>query len=173
MSKNPLDELESLLKERPKERTSLVKAFIASIPLIRTKADEWFNYEVGVLEKEMGLLENVIPERIPEWTKRLEDIKSKFSKSINSMDKTVKEVEEGKIISLSEIYRGRKPSFPTLPTEEEKVEDLTANLLDIFDSAQELEKLINEVETEARRTLLLRRLLKIELDQRTRSSKRV
>ncbi|MCP8304297.1 MAG: hypothetical protein H3Z50_02325 [archaeon] len=84
------------------------------------------------------------------------------------MDNIVKDVEEGKITTLGEIYKGKKskPSFPTLPTEEEKAEDFAANLLEIFDSAWDLEKLIDEVESEARRTLLLRRLVKIELESK-------
>jgi len=169
--KNPLDELESLLKERQQKRPSYLKVLLDSVPYIREKASEWFNYEAKIAQNEIKLLEHIMPETTREWEIQLQNIEHKFEKASQSLDKIAEKVKKGKVTSISEIYE-REPEerIIPLPSLKEKQEEESLNLassfLDILDAAQNLEGLIQRVEREATRTLTLRRLVKIELESR-------
>jgi len=168
-NRNPFDELESLLEERQQKRPSYLKVLLDSVPYIRDKASEWFEEEVRLAQKEIKLLEQVMPESTKEWEMELHRIRTKFGKAGESLDKIAEKVKKGKVISISEIYRGKPEERyfppPTLIREkqEEEALDLASSFLDILDAAKNLEDLIQRVEREAIRTLTLRRLVKIEL----------
>lgn len=164
---NPLDKLESLLKERQKKRPSYLKVLLDSVPYISDKASEWFNYEAKIAKKEIELLEHIMPETTIEWKIELQKIRAKFNDAIQSLDKIAEKVRKGKVTSISDIYE-RKPEeriiIPLPPKEqEEEALNLASSFLDILDSAQNLEDLIQRIERESRRTLTLRRLVLLEL----------
>lgn len=166
-NKNPLDELEALLKERQKKRPSYLKVLLDSVPYISNKASEWFNYEAKIAQDEIKLLEHVMPETTTEWKIEVETIRAEFNKAIQSLDKVAEKVRKGKVTSISEIYE-REPKklvFVPPPSKEQEEEalNLASSFLDILDAARNLEALIQTVEREAKRTLTLRRLVLLEL----------
>lgn len=169
--KNPLDELESLLKERQLKRPSYLKVLLDSVPYVREKASEWFNYEVNIAQKEIELLEHIMPEIVTEWKTQLQRIRVKFNDASQSLDKIAEKVKKGKVASIGEIYE-RKPEEPIIPPsllrekEEEESLNLASSFLDILDSAKNLEDLIKILEREAKRTLTLRRLVLLELESK-------
>ncbi len=168
--KNPLDQLESMLTERQRKRPFYLKVLLDSVPYIKSKASEWFTYEVDVAQREMELLEHIMPETTVEWEVDLRRIKAKFKKASQSLDKIAEKVKQGKVTSIGEIYE-REPKehdiIPIPPSSNEKQEgeelDLASSFLGIMDAAEKLEELIHTIEREANRTLILRKLVKIEL----------
>ena len=169
--KNPLDQLELLLKERQQKRPSYLKVLLDSVPHIREKASEWFGYEAKTAESEIKLLEYIMPDITRKWKRELENIRVKFEGAIQSLDKIAEKVKKGEVTSISEIYE-REPEESFTPPkffeekQEEEALNLASSFLDILDAAQNLEDLIQRVEREATRTLTLRRLVKIELESK-------
>lgn len=170
--KNPLDELEALLKERQKKRPSYLKVLLDSVPYIRDKASEWFNYEARIAQKEIELLEQIMPEVTSEWKIQLQNIRHKFEMASQSLDKIAEKVKKGEVTSISDIYE-REPKKRIIPLpsllkekQEEEALNLAASFLDILDTARNLEDLIQTLEREANRTLTLRKLVKIELESK-------
>jgi len=169
---NPLDELESMLMERRRKRPSYLKVLLDSVPYIRSKASEWFSYEVDVAQREIELLEHIMPDTTIEWEMDLRRIKAKFKKASQSLDKIAEKVKKGKIASIGEIYerQPKKRIIPLPPPTKEKQEeeqlDLASSFVGVLDAAKNLEDLIHAIEKEAKRTLTLRRLVKIELESK-------
>lgn len=167
-TRNPLDELESLLKQRTTKRMSYIAVFLNAIPSVSEKASNWFNFEAEAVEREMELLEHVMPEETERWKAELNSVRIKFAKASNSLENIAKRAEKGEIKSVSEIYKRPAEGFiPTIEEVEEAEEEgalnVASSLLELWDAASDLEKLINKVELEAKRTLRLRRLVRIEL----------
>ena len=169
---NPLDQLESLLMERRRKRPFYLKVLLDCVPHVKSKASEWFRYEVNVAQKEIELLEHIMPETTIEWEIELRKIKAKFKNASQSLDKIAEEVHKGKVASIGEIYE-REPkeriiSLPSLSKKKQEEEqlNLASSFLDILDAAKNLENLIQIVEREANRTLTLRRLVKMELESK-------
>jgi hypothetical protein len=71
----------------------------------------------------------------------------------------IDKAEKGKLTSIGDVHPEKKAVLPPPPFEmlEEKEEEKTLNLvsaiLEVFDSASDLEKLIKEVERESNRTI--------------------
>ena len=171
-TRNPLDELESLLKERTTKRISYLAVFLSAIPSVSEKASNWFSYEAEAVEREIELLEHIVPEETERWKAELNGVRIKFANASKSLENIAKRAEEGEIRSVSEIYerpaRGRIPTIVEVEgAEEEGALNVASSLLELWDAASDLEKLINKVEREANRTLRLRRLVRIELKGRS------
>ena len=135
------------------------------------KASEWFGYEAKTADSEIKLLEYIMPDITRKWKMELENIRVKFERAIQSLDKIAEKVKKGEVTSISEIYE-REPEEGFTPPkffeekQEEEALNLASSFLDILDAAQNLEDLIQRVEREATRTLTLRRLVKIELESK-------
>lgn len=168
MSNNILDDLEKLIEESTKKRVSFLIAITKSSRSISAGANDWFKSEVDLLRKEMEILESVMPEDVQEWRTRLNIISTRFQKAISFLNGIITKAEKGELTSIREVQPPPPPPPPrsTIPTltpifeekEEEKKLDLVSAILEVFDSASDLEKLINEVDKESKRTIRTARL---------------
>jgi len=164
LSNNVLDRLERLLKESTEKRMSFLMAITKSSRAISDGASSWFRSEVDLLKKEMEILESVMPEDVQEWRKRLDTISTRFQRAILFLNDVIVKAEKGELTSIGEVHPPKESTLPSLPTpifeekEEEKKLDLVSAILEVFDSASDLEKLIGEVEKESKRTIRTARL---------------
>lgn len=168
--KNPLDELESLLQDRKQKRMTFLASFLDSFSPISEGSRKWFNYEAEAVEKEIELLNSIMPEETSAWKSELEEIRQKFERALQGIKGVAKKAEKGEVKSVGDIYKrpSRGEVIELIPPKrrskrEQAPLDIAESLLEIWDAASELEKLVNKVEHEAIRTLRLRRLVKLEI----------
>jgi hypothetical protein len=165
LSDSILDRLEKLIEESAKKRMSFLMALTKSSRSISAGADEWFRSEVELLTKEMEILESIMAEDVEQWRKRVNVISARFKKAISYLNDIIDRAERGGITSVREIQPPKKETLlPSLApvveeVEEEKELNLVSAILEVFDSASDLEKLINEVEKEGRRTVRTAKLV--------------
>lgn len=139
-------------------------AITKSSKAISKGANAWFESEVGRLNKEMKLLDSITPDEVQMWRNRLNSISGRFRTAISYLNEIIAKAEKGKLVSISEIHPPEKKTLglPPLRTaeerEEEKPLDLVSAILEVFDSASDLEELINEVEKEIKRTIWLAKM---------------
>ena len=92
-------------------------------------------------------------------------ISTRFKRAISFLNEVINKAEQGKLASIGEVHPPKKAPFTLQPIEifeekeEEKKLDLVSSILEVFDSASDLEKLINEVEKESKRTISTARLV--------------
>ena len=164
MSNNILDTLEALIEESKKKRMSFLIAITKSSKSISDGADKWFESEKDLLKKEMDILTSVMPEDVVQWTPRLDTISKRFKRAISFLNQIIDKAEKGKLASIGEAHPPKKVQSPLQASlvfeekEEEKELDLVSAILEVFDSASDLEKLIDEVEKESKRTIRIVRL---------------
>jgi len=164
LSDNILDKLEKLIEESAKKRISFLMAVTKSSRSISVGANKWFKSEVDLLKKEMEILESVMPEDVHVWRKQLSTISIRFQRAISYLNEVIDKAEKGELSSIREVHPPKErtllPPFPPIfeEKEEEKKLDLVSSILEVFDSASDLEKLINEVEKESKRTVRTARL---------------
>lgn len=176
LEKNPLDELEALLQERERKRMTFLATFLDSLDPMREGSRRWFTYETKAVEKEIELLNVIMPEETPAWKGELGQIKKKFERALQYVAEVAKRAKRGEVKSVDEIYKrpSAKKGIIVLPPplrrskEKEAPLDITESLLEIWDAASELENLVKKVEREAIRTLRLRRLVRLEIKERAR-----
>jgi phenylpropionate dioxygenase-like ring-hydroxylating dioxygenase large terminal subunit len=156
-----LGELEKLVQESASKRQSFLIAITKSSWAISDGASKWYCSEVELLQKEMNILKNVMPEEVSDWNLQLERISHRFQRALSYLNKIVEQAEKGKITSLGEV-NPPKPEIETLQPielfkkkEEEKELNLVSAILEVFDSATDLEKLIKDVEKESKRTIYI------------------
>lgn len=161
MSVGILEELERLIQKSAKKRTSFLLAVTKSSRSISKGADEWFDSEVELVESQMNILKEVMPKEVSNWKHELGLISSRFKRAISFLNDLISKAERGEISSISQIpVPEPKPTFPSLQKEEEdKKLNLVSSILEVFDSASDLEKLINEVERESMRTVSTAKLV--------------
>jgi len=159
LSENILDKLEKLTEESARKRESFLLAITKSSRSISSGATSWFRSEVTLLKKEMQILESVMPKDVQNWEKRLGIISTRFTKAISYLNAVIDRAERGEIASIGEV----RPPLAAIEIFEEKEEEKKLNLvsciLEVFDSASDLEKLINEVEKESKRTISTAKLV--------------
>lgn len=173
MNNDILGELEKLVQESASKRQSFLLAVTKSSRAISDGSNKWFCSEVELLRKEMEILKNVMPEDVLDWNRQLERISSRFQRALSYLNKIVEQAEKGKITSIGEVHPP-KPEIPKLQPikifkeeEEEKELNLVSAILEVFDSATELEKLIKDVEKESKRTITTAKLI-INVMQRSK-----
>lgn len=164
MSNNILDKLEELTKESARKRESFLLAITKSSRSISNGANSWFKSEVELLKKEMEILESIMPEDVQDWKKRLDRISTRFKKALSFLNTVIERAEKGEVNSIGEVHPPRSSPPELIEISEEKEEeekklDLVSSILEVFDSASDLEKLINEVEKESKRTINTARLV--------------
>lgn len=175
LKKNPLDKLEALLQEREKKRMTFLATFLDSLDPISRGSKKWFKYETEAVKKEIELLHSIMPEETPIWKSKLQQIENKFERALQDVKEVAKRAERGEVKSVGEIYRRPSPlpelvviPPPGRKSRREKAQlDVAESLLEMWDAASELEELVKKVEQEAIRTLRLRRLVKLEIQERT------
>jgi hypothetical protein len=169
-SKNILEELDTLVRESAHKRQSFLVAVTRSSKSISEGASAWFYSEIELLKREMAILKNVMPEDVSEWSQRIQTISNRFDKALSYLNKIIAQAEKGEIKSIGEVHPPKpeieeiKP-FSLTPIElskekeEEKELSLVSAILEVFDSATDLEKLIKEIEKESKRTVSTFRLI--------------
>jgi hypothetical protein len=158
LNSNTLKELENLIQKSSKKRMTFLIAITKSSRAISDGAKQWFESEKALLVEEMNILKNIVPEEVQDWQKQLDTISKRFETAISYLDAVIDKAEKGKVTAMREVYTPKeKETFelPPLPLtgekEEEKKLDLVSAILEVFDSASSLEKLINEVEKQCKR----------------------
>ncbi len=170
MSNNILEELDSLVKESAHKRQSFLVTVTVSSKAISDGANKWFSSECEILKKELEILQKVMPEDVLEWNQRIQSISQRFNKALAYLNKIVAQAEKGEIKSIGEVNPPKseieeiepfqfKPIKILEKREEEKELNLVSAILEVFDSATDLEKLIKEIEKESKRTLSTARLI--------------
>ena len=163
MSSNILGELEKFLQESANKRQSFLISITKSSKAISEGANKWYCSEVDLLQKEMDILKRVMPSDASEWNIQLVRIEKRFHTALSFLNKIIERAEKGNI-SLSEV----NPPKPELETyqpidlfkkNEEKELNLVSAMLEVFDSASDLEKLIKDVEKESSRTIYTAKLV--------------
>lgn len=113
-----------------------------------------------------------MPEETPVWRNWLTEIKEKFERALRGIQEVARKTEKGEVKSVGDIYK--RPSsekvielpIPKRRAKEKQAPlDIAESILEIWDAASELERLVEKVEHEAIRTLRLRRLVKLEIQQ--------
>jgi hypothetical protein len=167
---NLLDELDTLVQESARKRQSFLVAITKSSKAISEGASKWFYSEVELLEKEMEILKNVMPEDVLEWNQQIQNISIRFNKALSYLNRIVAQADKGEIPSISAVHPP-KPEIEEIEPlhipplkilkqkEEEKELNLVSAILEVFDSATDLEKLIKEIEKESKRTVSTARLI--------------
>jgi len=173
LEKSPLNDLEILLRERGQKRITFFAALLDSLEPLSDRSLKWFQYETEAVEKEMELLNSIMPEEIPGWVSELRQIKKKFEEAIQSIREVMKMAEKGEVKLVSDIYQ--RPSLieeiPAIPLKIKKRKapsNVGESILELWDAASELEKLVRKIEQEAIRVLRLRRLVKLEIRESMR-----
>ena len=167
MSEDLIGKLEDLINNSKSSRKDFLLAITISSRSISNGADEWFRSEAGLLEKEMNILKEVMPTEVSDWKNRLAAISHRFRRAISFLNDIISKAEKGEIGSISQVpvpkpKTSSRESFslPEFPErEDEKKLDLVSAMLEVFDSASDLEKLIDEVERESVRTVNIVRLV--------------
>jgi hypothetical protein len=168
LSEDLLEKLESLIQNSARNRTSFLLAVTISSRSISRGADDWFRSEVDLLEKEMNILKEVMPEEVAGWKNTLTAISHRFKRAISFLNDIISKAERGEIDSISQVHVPKPqtlvpepfiplPEFPQ--KQDDKSLDLVSAILEVFDSASNLEKLIGEVERESMRTVNTARLV--------------
>jgi hypothetical protein len=154
-----LGELESLIKDSASKRQSFLLAVTKSSRGISDGANKWYCSEVELLQQETNILNNIMPEEVSDWNVRLKMISRRFQRALSFLNKIIDQAEKGQVSSIGQV-NPPKPDieeFPQMPIfkqkEEERELNLVSAILEVFDSATELEKLIKEVEKESKRTI--------------------
>jgi hypothetical protein len=168
---NILEELNTLIEESAHKRQSFLVAITKSSRAISEGANQWFSSECKILEKELAILKNVMPEDALEWNQQIRNISNRFSKALTYLNGIVAQAEKGEIKSIgtvpmpkpsidaNEPLGGFVPPRILEKKEEEKELNLVSAILEVFDSATALENLIKEIEKESKRTLSTARLI--------------
>lgn len=167
---NVLNELETLVQESTHKRQSFLVAITKSSKAISEGASNWFCSEIEILKRELAILENVMPEDVFEWNQRIQNISHRFNKALSYLNKIVAQAEKGEINSIGAVHKPKSEieemepfQFTPLKILEKKEEERELNLvsaiLEVFDSATDLEKLVKEIEKESKRTLSTARLI--------------
>jgi hypothetical protein len=170
VNNNILDELGTLIQESAHKRQSFLVVVTRSSKAISEGANSWFCSECEILKKELAILENVMPEDVLEWNQRIQQISGRFNHALIYLNKIVAQAEKGEIKSIGEVSQSKseieeieplhfKPLKILQTREEEKELNLVSAILEVFDSATDLEKLIKEIEKESKRTLSTARLI--------------
>jgi hypothetical protein len=159
LSNDILRELESILKDSANKRQSFLLAVTKSSRAISDGALRWYSSEAELLKKEMDILKSVMPDDVSDWNAKLQTIHKRFQRAITFLNQIIDQAEKGKLTSIGEV-NPPKPDIEELPSisifkqkDEEKELNLVSAILEVFDSATELEKLIKDVEKESKRTI--------------------
>jgi hypothetical protein len=169
LTKSPLDELEQILEDSKFKRKTFLAVLLDSLDPISRKSHEWFDYEAKTVSREIEVLNAIMPEETPAWRAQLEDIKRRFEGALQYIEQVTRKAKKGELRSVGDVYK-RPPRkqpyeipepFP-LAKKEKTPLDAAQSVLAIWDSASDLENLVNKVELEAIRTLRLRQILKKE-----------
>ncbi len=160
-----IDKLAQLVKDSSGQRQSFLLAITKSSKSISEGANKWFLSETDRLKKEMDILEQILPAEVVEWNNRLQEISNRFNRALSFLNRIIQQAEQGKLESFNDVkipqppkskrFSLKIPDFAETPQdkEEEKELNLVSAMLEVFDSASNLEKLTKEIERESERTI--------------------
>jgi DNA mismatch repair ATPase MutS len=138
-----VEQLQEIIKERRNKHEPFLSSFVDALKHVVSRAKEWFDEEVSLAEKEIALLEELVPvEDFSDDKSKLAEIENKFNNSIRKFDEMINSVKSGKIKRLKDFTKEGmvgvvKPEF---------IEEL----LEMYNISVELENLIESLEERAR-----------------------
>jgi hypothetical protein len=151
--------LQSLIRERQSKREPFLSSFADALESVVKKAREWFNEEARLANRQIGILEQVLPnESFAEEKLNLQRYKAQFDPIATKFDKTIKSIREGQFKSLKDfvsdgIFEIVKPEF-------------LGDFGRMFDVCLNLEKLIDELERGAKYITIAQRITEITMETR-------
>jgi hypothetical protein len=154
-----IQNLHSLIKERKNKREPFLGSFADAIESTVKKAREWFNEEVKLASRQIGLLEQIMPNESFEEEKRcLQKYKFGFDQISARFDQTIKFIRGGQLKSLKDfakegLFQVAKPEF---------LEDFGK----MFDVCLNLETLIEKLEQGAKYIIYAQRIAEITMESR-------
>jgi len=154
-----IQNLQSLIRERQSKRHPFLSSFADALENIVKKAREWFNEEARLASRQIGILEQILPnESFAEEKLNLQRYKAEFEPIATKFDKTIKSIREGQVKSLKDfvrqgIFEIANPEF---------LDDFQK----MFNVCLNLEKLIDELEQGAKYITVAQRIAEITMESR-------
>ena len=151
--------LQALIKERKNKREPFLSSFADALENVVKKAREWFNEESKLASREIGILEELLPNQsFSEEKYNLERYKKKFEEIAVKFDKTIKSIGSGQVKSLKDF--GKRGFFQIVKPE--FLEDFGK----MFDVCLNLEELIESLEQGAKYVSFVQRITEIMMESR-------
>jgi len=154
-----IQNLQSLIRERQSKREPFLSSFADALESIVRKAREWFNEEAKLASRQIGILEQILPnESFEEEKLNLQRYKAEFDPIATKFDKTIKSIREGQLKSLKDFVRQglfqiARPEF---------LDDFGK----MFDVCLNLEDLIEKLEQGAKYITVAQRIVEITMESR-------
>jgi hypothetical protein len=139
-----VEQLQVLMRERLNKREPFLSSFADLLKNVVDKTREWFNEEVNLAEKEVGILEELVPlEDFSSDRSKLMQIMREFNETAQKLDDIVKSVKNGDIKTLKDLAEGGGLLTPVTP-------EFITEISKLYTTSQELEDLIESLEQRAR-----------------------
>lgn len=154
-----IQNLYSLIRERQSKREPFLSSFADALDSVVKKAKEWFNEEAKLASRQIGILEQILPnESFEEERLSLQRYKLEFDQIAAKFDKTIKSIREGQLKSLKDFVREglfqiARPEF---------LEDFGK----MFDVCLNLEAMIEKLEQGAKYITVAQRIVEITMESR-------
>jgi hypothetical protein len=100
-----VDKLEVIVKERQDKREPFLSAFADALEHVVKKAKEWFNEEAQLASREIGFLEELVPDQsYNEQRVHLTIYKTEFETIAAKFDKTIQEIRNGQFKGIERFH---------------------------------------------------------------------
>jgi hypothetical protein len=138
-----ISRLQVVVKERQDKREPFLSAFADALEHVVKKAKEWFNEETLLASREIGILEELLPDQSFSQEKfNLGVYKSEFGTVATKFDETIQSIRNGQVRRLQDFVKGglfqvARPDF---------LEDFGK----LFETCVNLETLIEKLEQGAK-----------------------
>ena len=155
-----IQNLQSLLKERKNKREPFLSSFADALEGTVKKARDWFNEEVKIANRQICILEQIMPNDELEDEKRyIQSYKCEFDKIATEFDQTIKSIRGGQFKSLKDFV---KQGLFQVVAKPEFLEDFEK----MFNVCLNLENLIEGLEQGAKYIIAGQRVAEITVKSR-------
>lgn len=138
-----VEQLQVIMRERRNKREPFLSSFADALKNVVDRTREWFNEETNLAEREIGILEEVVPlEDFSSDKSKLMQIIKEFGETAQNLDETVNSVKSGEINTLKDFSEGGGLSFGK--------PEFIGDISKLYDISLRLENLIESLEQRAR-----------------------
>ena len=152
--------LQTIIKERRNKREPFLSSFADALENVVKKAEYWFNEETELAGREIGILEELLPDQSFEEKKvNLQRYTKEFKKVTDEFNKTIESIRKGQIKSLKDFVEAGG-LFQLVDPE------FIGHLKKIYDICLKLEELIESLEDGAKYISIALRVSNIAIEGR-------
>jgi len=154
-----IQNLQSLIRERQSKREPFLSSFADALEGIVKKAREWFNEEAKLANRQIGILEQILPNESFQGERAdLQRYEAEFNPIATKFDNTIKLIRKRQLKSLKDfvkqgLFQIAKPEF---------LEDFGK----MFDVCLNLENMIERLEQGAKFITAAQRIAEITIESR-------